>query len=481
MRRIAVVGALAMFAGITVALVSVDDPSEAIGELYVVPVALLAFAYELPGGLAAAAAGLLAEGLWDAFSSAHISALGYGTRGIGLFVMGATVGLAARRARRHGARARAGEEQLGLLVEGAADHALVLLDANGCVTTWNRGAQRLFGWRPPEIVGQPADVLFPPQDRDRGRPATLLRQAAQRGRVVDEGWRVRSDGAWFVAETTLSALRDRDQASPRGFVQVVHDISERREIENALRGATVELGERARELERSNAELERFAAVASHDLSEPLHTVTGFAELLRARHGDRLDDGGRDLLDQILAGAARMRGLIDALLAYARAGRGSVAAEDVDAAVVVDEVVAALRGRLEAAGGEVVRDGLPVVRGDRALLRQLFQNLIANALKFRGSEPPRVTVSAQPAAEGRWTFTVADNGPGLAPDQRAHVFEMFARAHGDDYEGTGMGLAICAKIATRHGGEIWADEAPGGGAAFRFTLSGAEPPAGPDG
>lgn len=224
-------------------------------------------------------------------------------------------------------------------------------------------------------------------------------------------------------------------------------------------------------LERSNADLEQFASVASHDLSEPLRMVTSYLGLLRRRYRGQLGTDADLFIDHAVDGATRMRSLIDDLLAYARVGRGE---EGRRAPVDLDASVAATLRSLEAtigdAGAEVQVDPLPEVAGDGPLLGQLFQNLIANALKFRGDRRPVVRVGARrdPAA---WRFEVADNGIGIDPALSDRIFRMFQRGRaGEGYAGTGIGLAICRRIVERHGGRIWVEPTPGGGATFVFTI-----------
>jgi light-regulated signal transduction histidine kinase (bacteriophytochrome) len=237
-----------------------------------------------------------------------------------------------------------------------------------------------------------------------------------------------------------------------------------------VRARTAEAERRAAEAERSNAELEQFAYVASHDLSEPLRVITGFMELLKRRYGDRLDDRGHEFVDAALGGAGRMRQLIDALLAYSRIGRGDGNREPVDCEEVVTGTIAGLRAAIDERGARVQIDDLPTVWGDAAQLRQLFQNLISNALKF-SREDPSVHVWAE-RDNGVWRFAVQDNGIGIDPGHAGTVFKMFQRLHlREEYPGTGVGLAICEKVVAQHGGEIWVEPAPEGGSVFKFTLA----------
>lgn len=226
------------------------------------------------------------------------------------------------------------------------------------------------------------------------------------------------------------------------------------------------------------ADLERFAAIAAHDLQEPLRKVEAFADRLAGRHGEGLDDQGKDYIRRIAGAVVRMRGLIHDILEYSRAGLSGKRARAVDLSALAAEVVADLSGAIERGGGAVEVGPLPTVRADATQMRQLLQNLIANGLKFgRPGVPPRVKVSGRVEA-GRCIIEVSDDGVGFPPEHAIRIFEPFRRLHGrNEYQGTGLGLAICRRIVDRHAGAIVADGAPGAGAVFRVTLpDGADDP-----
>ncbi len=230
------------------------------------------------------------------------------------------------------------------------------------------------------------------------------------------------------------------------------------------------LARQAMELERSNAELEQFAHVVSHDLQEPLHTLSGFLELLSEQHAEHLDDDGRLYVQRAMAGADRMRHLVRDLLEYARVSTSAQPFGTVDMQAAVDGVLADLHDEIEAAGATVTAHDLPTVQGDRFQLPQLVHNLIDNALKFRSEGAPTISVTCE-RQDDEWLFAVQDNGIGIDARYGIHVFTIFQRLHGrDDYAGTGVGLAISKKIVERHGGRIWVDSTPGAGATFFFTL-----------
>jgi signal transduction histidine kinase len=229
------------------------------------------------------------------------------------------------------------------------------------------------------------------------------------------------------------------------------------------------------ELARSNADLERFAYVASHDLSEPLRTIGGFGGLLERRYADALDDEGRMMLSHVTGGASRLQALIDGLLSYARVSTAPRKVQRVDMQAVTEEVVEAIRPAIADRDATVSVAPLPVVEGEREQLSQLMQNLILNAIKFTAEGvQPRVEVSSRDAPDGRVEISVADNGVGVPRDQAERIFEMFQRGKlGDERSGTGIGLALCARIVERHGGTIHVEPRDGGGSVFAFDLHGA--------
>ena len=230
--------------------------------------------------------------------------------------------------------------------------------------------------------------------------------------------------------------------------------------------AAAELRASNAELERSNVELDHFASVAAHDLSQPLGGISNFAQLLRQRHESTLGSEGVEVLQSIVEGTEDMRGVVDSLLDYSRAGAGDDRTAPVDCARLVPAVLATL----DTTGVEIDIGDLPTFEADPSQIRRLFRNLLSNALKFTNGRPPHVQVRAEPAGPG-WRFSVEDNGVGVRPADRDRIFEVFQRAHGG-YPGSGIGLAVCRKVVEGYGGSIWVEPVPSGGSAFRFTLHG---------
>ena len=268
--------------------------------------------------------------------------------------------------------------------------------------------------------------------------------------------------------------------------QILHqEISHRRAVEKALQEQNLllqqEISSRQRaesallksnqELARSNAELEQFAYVASHDLQAPLATIASYAQLLEKRYKDQLDSQAIKFIGNIVHGCTRMQSLIDDLLEYSRVGRSQKPFRLTDCNHAIKQTVANLQGAIRDTEAVVTYSDLPTVIGDTSQLVQLFQNLIGNAIKYRRDAPPAVHITACKQEEN-WLFSISDNGIGIAPQHQERIFQIFQRLHTQrEYSGTGIGLAICQKIVERHGGCIWVESEPGKGSTFYFTLA----------
>jgi light-regulated signal transduction histidine kinase (bacteriophytochrome) len=264
---------------------------------------------------------------------------------------------------------------------------------------------------------------------------------------------VRKDGVEFAVEIGLNPIETDEGV----FVLAsVVDISARKRAEEELR--------------RSNAELERFAYVASHDLQEPLRMVGNYVQLLGKRYKGKLDSDADEFIGFALDGAVRMQRLIEDLLAYSRVSSRGAEFAPTDAGIVLDGALAHLKLAIEDASAVVTHDPLPVVPADQSQLEHVFLNLIGNALKFRGSQRPEVHITAA-QRDGDWLFSVRDNGIGIEAQYFDRIFVIFQRLHGrEQYPGTGIGLAITKRIIERHGGRIWVESQPEQGATFFFTI-----------
>jgi len=366
-------------------------------------------------------------------------------------------------ARREAEAALARSEALYRSLTENAHDLVTILDGEGAISYESPAVETVLGYTHGAWVGRPVVERVHPDDRER--IADFMREALARpGQNVPFERRARhADGSWrWLDGVGRNLLGD---PAVRGIVTNSRDVTDRVEARSRLEAY-------ARELERSNRELQDFAYVASHDLQEPLRKIHAFGDRLQARHAGELGEQGRDLLQRMQGAARRMQTLIQDLLAYSRVGTRAEPFVPVDLARVAGEVVADLQASIDESGGRVEVGPLPTVLADAMQMRQLLQNLIGNGLKFhREGVPPVVRVSAAVGAGGTVELRVEDNGIGFDPRYRDRIFTPFERLHARTaYEGTGMGLAICRKIVHRHGGEIDTDSAPGEGATFIVML-----------
>ncbi|MEO8629669.1 MAG: ATP-binding protein, partial [Betaproteobacteria bacterium] len=336
----------------------------------------------------------------------------------------------------------------------------------GEIVLLNVQAEKQFGYRRDELAGQAVTNIIPNGFAER-LVADGLRSAAdalaqQIGTGIELTGR-RKEATEFPIEIMLSPL---ENAAGILVTAAIRDITKR----NA---AEAHLLEKLEELKRSNEELEQFAYIASHDLQEPLRMVASYTQLLAKRYKGKLDADADEFIAFAVGGASRMQQLIQDLLAYSRVGTQANELLETSSEEALQEALVNLRGAIEDSGALVTHDPLPLVLGDDALLVQLFQNLIGNAIKYRRLEIPQVRISAVRAEGERWLFSVRDNGLGIDPQYFDRIFGMFQRLHTrEEFSGTGIGLAICKKIIERHGGSISVESKLGEGSTFHFALTG---------
>ena len=278
------------------------------------------------------------------------------------------------------------------------------------------------------------------------------------------------------AAETLRRARDDLEVQVRQRTEELRELNANLSVElDERRRAEQMLARYAEELERSNAELEQFAYVASHDLQEPLRMVASFTQLLGRRYRGKLDQDADEFISFAVDGANRMQHLINDLLAYSRVGTRGKPFVPTDCNAVFKQARDNLAKALEETSTVIYQNPLPVVLGDEVQLLQVFQNLIANAIKFRGPESPQIQVTADRQGPD-WVFAIRDNGIGIAPEHQERIFSIFQRLHQrSEYPGTGIGLAICKKVVERHGGRIWVESQPGKGSTFYFSIPEAAP------
>jgi PAS domain S-box-containing protein len=358
---------------------------------------------------------------------------------------------------------RQSEERFRLTVTNVRDYAIITLDPEGRVVSWNEGAQRIKGYTEEEILGQHFSRFYPAADVEAGKTENELEQATKDGHVEDEGWRVRKDGTRFWANVVITALRD-ESGRLRGFGKVTRDISERKRAEE-------EILRRSAELEAANQELESFSYSVSHDLRSPLRAIEGFSQALLEDNADQLDESGKGYFQRIRNATRRMGTLIDDLLNLARVTRAEMHREPIDLSALADELAADLRA------GEPTRDvefeitsGLRV-EGDMHLVRAALQNLLENSWKFTSKRTHARIAFGTVRSNGQSAYFVRDNGAGFDQTHAQRLFGAFQRLHGmDEFPGTGIGLATVQRIVHRHGGKVWAEGVVDQGATIYFTL-----------
>jgi PAS domain S-box-containing protein len=353
------------------------------------------------------------------------------------------------------------------LLEAAPD-AMVVVNQGGEIVLLNVQAEKQFGYRRDELLGQKVKNIIPEGFAER-LVADALRSvedalAQQIGTGIELTAR-RKDGSEFPIELMLSPLKSSEGTL---VTAAIRDIATRKKAE-------ANLLQKVEELNRSNEELGQFAYIASHDLQEPLRMVASYTQLLSRRYKGKLDSDADEFISFAVDGASRMQRLIQDLLAYSRVGTKGRELLDTSSEEAFQQALINLRGSVQQSGALVTHDPLPAVLADETQLIQLFQNLVGNAIKYQKSGIPRVHVSAARNGGNKWTFSVQDNGLGIDPLYFERIFGMFQRLHKrEEFEGTGIGLAICKKIVERHGGNISVESQPGQGSTFRFLLAGNE-------
>jgi len=353
------------------------------------------------------------------------------------------------------------------IIETALD-AFIEIDSDGLITDWNAQAETTFGWSRSEAIGQTlAQMIIPHRYREAHTQGLRLFLATGEGPVLNKRIEIAAlhrDGTEFPIELAIAAIRWGER---RLFSAFVRDVTEQKRAQQ-------ELARKVEELARSNAELEQFAYVASHDLQEPLRMVASFTQLLAQRYKGKLDADADEFIGFAVDGATRMQQLIQDLLSYSRVTTKGQSFRLIDAKAPCDNALENLQTSIKDSNAVVNVGPLPAVLADPRQLMQLFQNLIGNAVKYRNDRTPEIHVAAKPNGD-QWVFSVQDNGIGIAPQHSERIFQMFQRLHTtNEYQGTGIGLAICRKIVERHGGKIWVEAQPGKGSTFVFTIPRAE-------
>ncbi|MES2285841.1 MAG: ATP-binding protein [Bacteroidota bacterium] len=355
----------------------------------------------------------------------------------------------------------ASERQLQLMVSNIMGYAIFMIDTAGHIISWNQGAVNINGYLEEEIIGKHISIFYTNEDIEQQKPEHNLKIAKENGRCESQGWRIKKDGYKYWADSIFTAIYN-ESGVLEGFAKITHDISDRKKAEDELKQKTLELL-------RSNQELEQFAYVASHDLQEPLRMVTSYLQLIEKRYKDKLDQDGTDFIGFAVDGSSRMRVLIQSLLEYSRVNRIKPF-EPINVNDLLNEVIQNLGDAIKEQKATVLFGAMPIIYGDFVLIGQLFQNLIENAIKFKGNNDPEVLISAK-KENNEYLFSVKDNGIGMKKEYLDKIFVIFQRLNNKEkYPGTGIGLAICKKIVERHNGKIWVESEVDKGSTFYFTI-----------
>ena len=370
------------------------------------------------------------------------------------------------------------EYNLNILLESIMD-AVIVIDPNFIITGWNNGAEKIYGWKAEEVIGNTTEFLKTSY-HDVSRE-DVVNQIIKQGKWTGEVEQKTKDGILLSILESTSIIKD-DSGEIIGFMSVNHNFTERKKAEMALKEArdnlelkveerTAELEVLIEELKRSNAELQQFAHVSSHDLQEPLRTIASFTQLLERRYKGKLDSDADEFMDYIVDAAIRMKILINDLLEYSRVATQGKEFQQVDTEDILNNVLKNLKTSIEENNAKITHDPLPTVTADKTQLNQVFQNLVGNAIKFKKpDEPPKIHISAQ-KENNEYLFSVHDNGIGMEPQYIERIFVIFQRLHTiAEYNGTGIGLSITKRILERHGGRIWVESEFGEGSTFYFTI-----------
>ncbi len=365
------------------------------------------------------------------------------------------------------------EERYHQMIAEVQDYAIILLDEHGIIRNWNAGAEFIKGYSSTEAIGKSFEIFYPPEDRESKLPSTLLQEAKEKGKANYEGWRLRKDGSRFWGTIVITALHDRG-GEIIGFSKVTRDLTQKKLDD-------MQLLSYMSELEIRNSELEQFAYVASHDLQEPLRKIQTFAALIQENYNN--EGFARRYFHKLDLSAKRMSELVRSLLNYSRLAQDKSEVVEVDLNTILAEVKQDFELLLEEKNAAITSGTLPAIRGNRVQLGQLFSNLISNSLKFsKGSPLIRINsmlvrksqVKDAPASlpeRNYWQIDFIDNGIGFEQQYDKLIFSLFQRLHGkQDYDGTGIGLALCKKIVENHNGMIMAKGEMGVGATFSVYL-----------
>ncbi len=353
-------------------------------------------------------------------------------------------------------------KRLANIVE-SSDDAIISKDLNSIISSWNKGAEKMYGYSAHEMIGKHISILMTPSE---WKKVSKLVEEVKRGKSIAqyETKRLRKDGSEIHVSITLSPIKNYE-GKIAGISVIARDISKRKKAEEQLK-------ETIDELKHSNDELQQFAYITSHDLQEPLRTIASFAQLLERRYKSKFDDDADEYIDFIVDAAVRMKEMIQGLLYYSRVGTKGGEFKLTSAEESLKDALSNLQLTIIENKAKITHDKLPMIIADKGQLTQLFQNLIENAIKFRKPDIyPKIHVSARKDPQNEYIFSVSDNGIGMEQQYTDKIFEVFKQLHAmNEYRGAGIGLAISKRIVDRHNGHIWVKSKLGEGSTFYFSI-----------
>ena len=354
----------------------------------------------------------------------------------------------------------------------SSDDAIITKSLDGCILSWNKGAEQIYGYSKEEVIGKSISILAPPELK-KEISELILKIKLEEDVHHYETLRLKKDGTPMDVSITLSPIFD-DSGKLVAISNISRDITERKVAERELNEYRNSLEEkvekRTKELARSNAELEHFAYIAAHDLREPLRMITSFLQLLEKRYKDQLDQDANEFIDYAVDGAKRLNDMINDLLKYSKVTSTEPICLPVNLEKVLEDALINLIIPTEENNAVITYDSLPKVHGDEKLLILLLQNLIGNGIKYNDKKTPKIHISSI-KKDNQYIISVKDNGIGIKPEHLERIFTIFQRLHGkEEYDGTGIGLSIAQKIVHQHHGEIWVESEPGKGSTFYFTI-----------
>lgn len=357
---------------------------------------------------------------------------------------------------------RQSEDRYHKMIEEVEDYAILLLDRDGFIQNWNKGAEKIKGYKEEEIVGKNFRIFYHPHDREKQLPEKLIHEATVNGKAIHEGWRLRKDGSQFWGSIVITALHEGDEIV--GFSKVTRDLTD-------IKVANDRIVEYTRDLEFQNKELQQFSYAAAHDLKEPLRKIQFYNSSILENIKDLLQEKDRAYLQSSIHAAHRLSGLIDDLLRYSETALTSGKFEQVNVTNIISEIVEFYKDLPDQ--GQIIsslNDSI-IVTGISFQVRQLFENLIGNAIKYRSPERKLVIKISNSINSNFHKISIEDNGIGFDSAYSGKIFELFARLQGrQEYSGNGVGLAICKRIIQNHRGFIEAIGNPGQGSVFQVFL-----------